>query len=220
MPRSSLLILCALSACALGAPDAQWGQTPRADAPVRPSPQPIVNTAEFVQVFQDLCLVSPAHLSDFETAAKRLGLRQTQAPSNLHTGFAWESLEHNGGTAQRVSVGTYPIVYEIIGDPSGFPNRQRRCAVTAFLSDWTPQNNAPLNAIPPNALLSAAQDLDFSPYAENYAVQPGDITVDVEAQSRGSYVDLRPEASCPKDDPCWALFPASLTLTVVVGRIR
>ena len=218
-------VILALAVLALSACDAEeklpsLTQAPSADAPTIPTPSPVVTQKQFLDLFADLCLVAPRNLSYFRSTAQRLGLGQTKKYEGHGTkAYGWGKQDERRNSALEVSVGSGPILYEVVGNPSGLPNRIRHCSVSAFLAENDTEAQRTIAARIRKDFEPRAKELDFSSYSENYDVTKKDISIDVTFSQRSTYLDMRPNSNCPRGNPCWTRTPYELSLEVVIGRI-
>jgi hypothetical protein len=112
----------ALSACDAEEKLPSLTQAPSADAPAIPTPAPVVNQKQFVDLFADLCLIAPRNLSYFHSTAQSLGLGQTRKYVDHGTkAYGWGKQDERKNSAVEISVGSGPIIYEVVGNPSGLP---------------------------------------------------------------------------------------------------
>jgi hypothetical protein len=131
----------------------------------------------------------------------------------------WRSAEEHEEHALEISVGSSDILYEIVGDGSGLPSRQRSCSMTAYLDAYDEESQREFEKTIKEDFLPLAKVLDFSVYSDDYEVSPKDISIHFELPNRRSYVDLRPNSGCPRGTPCWQISPHKISIDVVIGRI-
>lgn len=216
----------ALSACVTDSKLPSSTQLPSEDVSSIARPDPIarpdtiVSQQQFLNLFADLCLVSPRKLSYFRSTANRFGLVQTRMPGFAGTEeYAWGKPDERQRSALSFRVGSLPILYEISGDPSGFPSRRRRCSVSAYLAKNDIEAQRAIEARVRENFQPRANALDFSSYSNSYEVTSEDISIDLSLSQRTTYVDMRPNSSCPQDNPCWYRTPYELSLIVIIERI-
>lgn len=210
----------ALSACDAEEKLPSLTQAPRADAPIISTPSPVVNQKQFLDLFADLCLVAPRNLSYFRSTANRLGLDQTRKYlTNETTAYGWGKPDERKNSALSISVGTGSIIYEVSGNSSGLPIRTRHCSVAAFLAENDIESQRAIATRVRENFEPRAKALNFSSYSEGYYVTPKDISIDLKFSQRSTYLDMRPNSSCPRGNPCWSRTPYKLSLEVVIGRI-
>ncbi|WP_170411738.1 hypothetical protein [Ruegeria atlantica] len=166
---------------------------------------------------------SLTRLADFETTARRLGLKHSLKADRLRLVYEvneWASAKDPKDAALEISVGWSETLYLIEGDTSGLPGKGHMCTVTAYLPELSEEDRNQLERTADEELRPIAEALDFNVYAEDYTVTPDDIglTLPLSEMIRAAATS-EPVDGCPPDHTCWRATPYSLRVGATIERL-
>jgi hypothetical protein len=218
-----ILVMFALTACITEEEQSSNSQSPR-EYPSVATPEPIISQEQFLDIFADLCLVSPRKLTHFQRTAASLGLVQTEEPSEDYEDgegfYVWRKKPYvRRQTALEIRVGSGRVLYEVGpgGIPSGSEDLGRGCWVDAYLAEKNDlESQAAMKTKVREEFQLKAKNLDFSAYSGSYKVTGDDI--ELELINTPDIDALQPLSNCPSGEPCMIRTSTRLSLSVVLSR--
>lgn len=202
-----------------------------------PLPDGVIEESRFLSIFTDICLESSLGRSEFDTAAKSLGLYRETDLRNLKYWYEREespdsfdsvwmtNASHASEAMLEVALRYRSSFRWELGSPSyivdyeeGDPTMILSCSVAAIMPSLTEENRSDFEAKAANTLLTKARQKSFRGYTEDYSVTPEDVDVSIRLSKTQTYVDMREGSSCPAAVGCWAYTPYEITLLAVTDR--